>query len=66
MIEEEEKRARETHSRVPLVPIKSSFIHLAAQRCIALICQAQDSGLGRLSEPCCVVDSMAHSTSCFH
>lgn len=41
-----EKRERETHRRAPLVPIKFSFIHLAAQRCIAPICQAQELNSG--------------------
>lgn len=53
MIEEEEREPEElvserekTHSRAPLVPIKFSFIHLAAQRCIAPVCQAQELNLG--------------------
>lgn len=62
----ERERKEETRSGAPLVPIKFSFIHLAAQRCIAPICHAQEldhaaefgSGVGRFSEPCCAVFCM--------
>lgn len=40
------KEREKTHSRAPLVPIKFSFIHLAAQRCIGPICHAQELNLG--------------------